>query len=258
MSCSADFASEPELMRRGRLSLKRPALRLFVFLLAPLLLASPAIVAQEPAPATFPELGATKIREGRLLTVWDVKREQGKTTGLHRHEFDEISVTLTKGAVKIGRPDGTWSIEQRRFGSVRFDSKGTVHSEEGLSATPSRAVVFQLKAVEAARWPAVMGIPGQFPRVGAVKLFETDRVVVWDQTWTAGERIARHLHYAETAAVFLAGGKLRTIDEGRPPNAPFARQPGEVLYADPPVPLKVPHEEEQVEGSPRAIWIEFK
>ena len=228
-----------------------------IFVLPALIFAAGPTSAQKAAP-TFQKSGATKIREGKLLAIWDVTREKGKPTGLHEHELEEISVTLTEGAVKIGRPDGTWSIEHRRFGSVRYDTKGTVHSEEGLSDTPWRAVVFQLKPAQAEHWPATEGIPGQFPRVGAVKLFETDRVVVWDQTWRAGERIARHLHYAETAAVFLEGGRLRTIDEGRPPNAPFARQRGEVLYADPPAPLKLPHEEEQVEGSPRAIWLEFK
>ena len=222
-----------------------------------LLLGSAAFTAQQHVPA-FPQTGATRLQDGRLLTVWDVQRHKGQPTGFERHELDEVAVTLAEGAVKVQRPDGTWSIEQRRFGSVRYLSKGIVQSEEGLSDPTSRAIVFQLKSTEPVRWPATPGIPGQFPRVGTVKLFETDRVVVWDQTWRPGERIARHLHYAQTAAVFLEGGRLRTIDDGRPPNPPFVRKPGEVLYADPPTPLALPHEEEYVDGAPRAIWLEFK
>ena len=191
------------------------------------------------------------------MIVWDVTREKGKPTAMYELPLDQVSVTLTEGAVKVTRPDGTSNIEQERFGSVRFESKGTVHSEEGVSETPSRVIVFQLKAVASPKWPITEGVPGQFPRVGAVKLFETDRVNVWDQTWRAGVRISRHLHYAQTAAVFLVGGKLRTIDEGKPPNAPFSREAGEVLGSSS-SPLQVPHEEEQVEGSPRAVWIEFK
>jgi hypothetical protein len=56
----------------------------------------------------------------------------GKPDWPRKHEFDEISVTLTEGAVKISKPDGTRSIEQRRFGSVRYESKGTVRSEERI------------------------------------------------------------------------------------------------------------------------------
>jgi hypothetical protein len=236
----------------------RVEFRVMLALLGAAMLAASATGAQTPGTSAFTDAEATKLRDGRLLTIWDVRREPGRSTGFHQHAFDEISVALTDGAVKVARPDGTWSIEQHRMGSVRFDSKGTIHSEEGLSVTPSRSIVFQLKPAEAPQWPATAGIPGQFPRVGAVKLFETDHVVVWDQTWRAGERITRHLHYRQTAAVFLEGGKLRTIDDGRPPNAPFVRQAGDILYSDAAAPLKSPHEEEQVEGSPRAIWLEFK
>jgi hypothetical protein len=219
------------------------------------LLVSPVLAQTHKGP--FPRDGAKKVNEGDRVTVWDVTREKGRPTAMYELPLDQVSVTLAEGAVKVTRPDGTSSIEQERFGSVRFESKGTVHSEEGVSDTPSRVIVFQLKDAASPGWPITEGIPGQFPRVGAVKLFETDRIRVWDQTWRAGARISRHLHYVQTAAVFLVGGKLRTMDEGRPPNAPFAREAGDVLGSSR-APIQIPHEEEQVEGSPRAIWIEFK
>lgn len=217
------------------------------------LFSSSSLAQQHPPP--FPREGAKKIIEGDRVIVWDVTREKGKRTAMVEHPLDQLSVTLTEGAVRITRPDGSSTIEQERFGAVRFETKGTVHAEEGLSDRPSRAVVFQLKPGPAPKFPVTEGIPGQFPRIGAVKLFETDRFAVWDQLWKAGERIARHLHYAPTAAVFLEGGKLRTFDEGKP-NPPFSRSPGEVIASS--GPIKIPHEEEQAEGSPRAIWIEFK
>lgn len=236
------------MSRRGVCRVGMPLIAWFLFV-------SPILAQTHTAP--FPRDGAKKVNEGDRVIVWNVTREKGKPTAMFELPLDQVSVTLTEGAVKVTRPDGTSSLEQERFGSVRLESKGTVHSEEGVSDTPSRVMVFQLKDAASPRWPIAEGIPGQFPRVGAVKLFETDRMRVWDQTWRAGVRISRHLHYVQTAAVFLVGGRLRTIEDGKPPNAPFAREAGEVLGSSS-TPLQVPHEEEQVEGSPRAIWIEFK
>ena len=47
---------------------------------------------------------------------------------------------------------------------------------------------------------------------------------------------------------------IRTIENGVP-NPPSARKAGDVIVSPS---IKVPHEEEQVEGTPRAIWVEFK
>ncbi len=86
-------------------------------------------------------------------------------------------------------------------------------------------------------------------------LLETDDFRVWDQTWSAGVRIANHFHYVPTAAVFLAGGSLQTFDE-HGANPPFARAPGDVISST--SPMEIPHAEEHVSGRPRAIWLEFK
>ena len=58
------------------------------------------------------------------------------------------------------------------------------------------------------------------------------------------------------AAVFLEGGMLRTFDEEGRPNRPFRRSRGDVLASA--GALATPQAEDQAEGRPRAIWIEFK
>jgi hypothetical protein len=210
-------------------------------------------LAQKYAPP-LPRDGAKKIQETDGFLIWDVTWENGKSTGMHQLELDQVSVTLTEGAVKVSRPDGTWSIEQERFGSVRFESKGTVVAEEGVSDEPSRAMVFQLKESVPPKRPITEGVPGQFPGVGGVKLFETDRITVWDYSWKVGVLGIRHLHYNQSAAVFLEGGTIRSFSEGVPARS-YSRKAGDVIN---PPPLKAPHQEEAVEGSPRAIFIEFK
>ena len=220
----------------------------FAGLAALFLLSALAIAQKYPA---FPAAGAKKAQDTDAVVVWDVTWTRGQSTGMCELPLDQISVTLTEGAVKIAKPDGTWSIEQRRVGSVRYESKGTVEAEEGVSDPPGREMVFQLKDFVPAKAPAVEGMPGQFPRIGATELFETDRVKVWDATWK--ERTPLHLHYTQTAAVFLDGGTIRSYSsEGE---RTFSRASGYVLMG---APIKVPHSEQQIDGSPRAIFIEFK
>jgi hypothetical protein len=219
---------------------------------AALLLFSSQVLAQK-YPPPFPRDGAKKNQESDSFVIWDVTWENGKSTGMHEHVLDQVSVFLTEGAVKITRPDGTWSIEQERIGSVLFELKGTVDAEEGASDKPSHAIVFQLKDVVPAKWPITEGIPGQYPRAGAVKLFETDRITVWDETRRRGVRSPLHLHYNQVAGVWLEGGRIRSISEGA--TEMLSKKPGEVLIGRP---RKAPHTEETVEGVPRIVAIEFK
>ena len=174
---------------------------------------------------------------------------------MQKLDMDQVFVAVTEGVIKITRPDGTWSIEEERLGSVRYEPKGTVVQEEGVSDTPCHAVVFQLKDYVPDPWPTREGVAAQFPRVNTVKLFETDRFTVWDQVWKPGEQITRHAHYHRTAAVFIEGGTLHTISDNGTVNPSFTRKPGEVISTTKYSPEA--HIEEQVSGLPRAIWIEF-
>ena len=232
----------------------------FSMVLGALLVCAPSVPAQlsEEYVAPFPRPGVLKLKETDAVTFWEVLREKGKPSPMYRLPLDQLEVTLNAGAVKFTKPDGTWRVEQQRWGTVRLVSKGTVVQEEGLSDIASRAVVFQLKEFQSRTQAPIDGIPGQFPRIGAEKLFENERINVWEQGFLLDRAITNHLHYTETAAVFLVGGKLRTRSLGQSTNPPFERHPGELLGGGSPGRMTVPHEEELVEGSPRIIWVEFK
>lgn len=237
-----------------------------------------SVAAQSPKyPAPYPRDGVLSRGENARAVAWEVLRPKGVKSSMYEIPLDQVVITLTEGAVRFTLPGGATRISHDKFGSVRFESRGTVQQEEGLSDNPSRAIVFQLKDIPLPPKPPVVdGIPGQFPRINAVKLFETDRIVVWDQVWVPNETIPYHLHYTQTVTVFLVGGKLLTRDLGRGSNPPFERHQGELLgfpraaaagaatpsgAAPSPVAvatLAVPHEEEWAGGAPRAIWIEFK
>jgi hypothetical protein len=225
-----------------------------MLLAASLFVASPTF-AQSYAPS-FPRDGAKKAFENELMTVWDVTWEKGRPTPMQEHRFDQVAVNLTDGAVKVTRPDKTWSIDQARLGSVRFEPKGTVAAEEGVSDQPRRALVVEIKSyagavvdakvTEGLKEAKAKGIPGQFPREGAIKLFENERLTVWDNRWPPGVEGPLHAHYRTVVGLFVEAGEL----------GPTAVRPvGWVNYSAPRMP---PHTEIATKGSPRAIFLEWK
>jgi hypothetical protein len=225
-----------------------------LFALGILLISPFSELAQKTTPP-FPRDGSTKVQDNDRVFTWDSALQKGKSTGMNKLDLDQVSVSLTEGAIKISRPDGTWDIEQERLGSVRYNPKGTTLQEECVSDTPCRVMVFQLKDYIPDPWPTREGIPPQFPRINTVKLFETDRFTVWDQVWKPGEPIVRHAHYHRTVTVFLQGGTIHTIPDSGIPNPPFTRSLGEVLANVTFNPDA--HIEEGLSGTPRAIWIDF-
>lgn len=225
-------------------------------LIATWLLSASTPRAQKKYADALPRDGAIKLQETDLLAFWEVLHAKGKPSAMYEVPLDQITITLTEGAIKFTKPDRASRIELQRLGSVRFESKGTVLQEEGLSEVPSREIVVQLKDMTPPKWPVTPGVPGQFPRLDAVMLFDNARIRVWDQTWLPNRPVTNHLHYTPTAAVFLSAGRFRTRDVGKPPGNPAERYIGFILPGT--SQIAVPHEEEWVAGEPRAIWIEFK
>jgi len=216
-----------------------------------LLIWSPLLHAQESEPQ-FPRDGAKKVFENDLVTAWEVTWEQGKPTGMAVRRFDQVTIILTEGAIKTIRPDNTWTVAHSAVGSVCYESQGTIASEEGVSSTARRAITIELKSFSPQRLDARFekdliekDMPGFFRE--AIKLFENDRVIVWDKTFGRGTG-AMHAHYNQFIGVFILEGVLndrpRVVGELHV-NGPDARGQGLV------------HQEE-VQKPLRGIYVEYK
>jgi hypothetical protein len=206
------------------------------------------LLAQKGAPS-FPRDGAKQLLDNQFVTIWDVTYEKGKSSGMRERVFDQVAVTLGEGAVKVIRPDSTWTTEFSNFGAVRFESKGTKAAEEGASDKPRRDIVIELKNYAVPKLDANLttelkakGMPGQFPRAEATKLLETDRVIVWDNKYRLG-RGEEHAHYHQVVGVWIEAGTLN----GSP------RTVGPVNFRAP----GPPHQEE-AQTTLRAIFVEYK
>ena len=218
-------------------------------------LASVALIASLKAqgfPPGFPREGSRKVLENSRVVIWDATWPKGKATALHEHPVDYLSVTLVEGTVKLTQRDGTSSVATAQFGGVRFNRNGVIHAEEGVSDQERRAIMVELKMVPRPA-EAVVTRSG-FPRNGATKGLENERVAVWDVTWILGQQIPRRQQGRDAVVVFLKGGVIRQSPEGAAATD-TRRNVGDVLYvsADTDVPS-----EEATQGPPRAVFIELK
>jgi quercetin dioxygenase-like cupin family protein len=203
-------------------------------------------------PPPFPREGAKKLFENDRVAVWDVVWPKGQPSPIHQHRYDQLSVTLVGGTVRVTRLDGTSTVNQSELGSVTLTAKGTVHQEEGLSETPQHKIMVELKSAAAAL-PSKDNIPAAFPREGAVKLMENDRVIAWDYTWKPGRVVPPHTDYQDMVSVFLEGGALAAPPDGG--NSAVIRTTGQVIFT--PASAQA-SSEEAVRGMPRAVILELK
>lgn len=101
---------------------------------------------------------------------------------------------------------------------------------------------------------AAQSYPPPFPRAGATKLLENERVVVWDVTWPKGQQTALHRHIYDMTGVYIApGNRLITAVDGS--KRPVTTAAGGIIWQN----RGLTHIEEGTSDEPlRAIMIELK
>jgi len=87
-------------------------------------------------------------------------------------------------------------------GTVSFVAKGQQPKVEG------RSLVIDLKDHKVAPLANPTKYPLTFPRPGAKKLFENEKVDVWDQVWESGVPTPMHFHDKDVVVWFLEAGDL--------------------------------------------------
>jgi quercetin dioxygenase-like cupin family protein len=101
---------------------------------------------------------------------------------------------------------------------------------------------------------AAQSYPPPFPRSGATKLLENDRVVVWDVTWPKGQATALHRHPYDMTGVYIEpGDRVITAVDGS--KRPVTTAAGGIVWQK----RGLTHIEEGTSEHPlRAIMIELK
>src|SRR5262245_2480836 len=141
------------------------------------------LVGGQDYPHAFPREGVRKLFENERVVAWDVRWVRDVPQPYHRHRFDMAGVYTVYGPIRVTSPDGTVSpLTPFEVPRPYFQPKGVTHKEEaiGFPGAPEReAVMLDLKDVS---FPPVTkpGVPPAFPRAGAVKAIDNERVLEWD------------------------------------------------------------------------------
>ncbi|MFL6386549.1 MAG: hypothetical protein ACJ71U_03585 [Terriglobales bacterium] len=120
---------------------------------------------------------------------------------------DRVTVQEVSGSAPAQPTD---AVVVSLAGSAAFVPKGTTPDITG------RSFVIDLKDHPVPPIENKSGYQLAFPRPGAKKLFENDRVIVWDSTWTPGVATPMHFHDKDVVVVFLEDGDLKsTTPDGK-------------------------------------------
>jgi len=159
--------------------------------------------------------------ENDRVVVWDV------TDSLAVQPFDALVVS--------------------RSGNAVFVPRGTAPK------ITERSIVIVLKDHPVAPIQNTSGYPPGFPRPGAKKVLENDRVIVWDYTWVPGVPTPMHFHDKDVVAFFLEDGDLKsTTPDGQDTVNPYTA--GTVKFNA----RNRTHTETLVRGTQRGIITELK
>jgi hypothetical protein len=96
------------------------------------------------------------------------------------------------------------SLSGPTSGTAVFLSKGETPKING------RYIVVGLKDHPSPPIANTSGYPLAFPRSGAKKILENEKVIVWDNTWVPGEAAPMHFHDKDTVAVYLEDGDVKS------------------------------------------------
>jgi hypothetical protein len=213
----------------------------------------------EDYPHAFPREGTAQLFDNERVTAWRVEWLRDIKQPIHRHRYDMAGVYLRYGPIRVTSPEGVASPQRPAFEVPRpyFQKKDITHREEMIGFAPDApqrlAVMFDLKEVSVAAVVPPAGVPTAFPREGAIKAIDNERVTEWDYTWKAGRIIPSHMHDKDSVQVFYQGGAIKfTGADGKSETKRFAF--GDARF----IPRGTMETEEAIEGSPRAITIELK
>ena len=186
------------------------------------------------------------IDNGRV-TVRDIQLSRGQPGPALEHAGDYVVLYVTGG--RIRGADGR--SQDHASGSAMAGHGGTT-SDTALDAD-AREVVVELKDSPSNTVPNATGLPPGFPREGAKKVFENDKVNVWNYTWLPGKPTPMHFHNTEVVVVYLGNGDIAaTTLDGK--KTVTHHNLGDIVFNL----ANRSHSEELVQGQMSGIMLELK
>lgn len=95
-------------------------------------------------PLAFPRPGSKKLYETPKVIVWDYTWTTGVATPMHFHDKDVVVTYLKDGSLESTTPTGEKTLNQYRFGDVRFNRNNRTHTETLVKGS-QRAIITEFK-----------------------------------------------------------------------------------------------------------------
>jgi hypothetical protein len=179
------------------------------------------------------EAATQRLFENERVVAWRLASGDNAKPLVRDGRLPGVIVTLADGAVRI------------------VDDVTTVTTRDVAPA--SAVVLIAIKSHPRDRLETPHGLTPAFPREGARRVVDNDRVTVWQVTWTKGLKTPPHFHDKDVVAIYLDPGTVRSIAlSGETAATP--RLAGDTVF----IPGGRAHIEECIDGPRRDIIIELK
>jgi hypothetical protein len=210
-------------------------------LLAALALTAAPALAQAPAPLPTPVIDNARV------TVRDIALAPGQPGPAIPHAGDYVVLYFDGGHIRGA--DGR--IKAHPAGDAAFGHGG--ETRDTAMGAPAREIVVELKQAPSNTVPNTTGLPNGFPRAGAKKIFENDKVIVWNYTWLIGKPTPMHFHNTEILVAYGGDGDIKAATpDGK--SAITHRKAGDIVYNL----ANRSHSEELVSGTASGVMLELK
>ena len=204
------------------------------------------------AKADAPAASANKVIDNDEVTVWDVTLQQGQQGPATPKDMDAVVMYLEGGAIKSEGSARSQTYE-RKFGDAVFVPKGSNVRDTLVKGGPAHQVVVWLKNVKPKTIANPTQYPAAWPRPGAVKTLENDRVTAWTYSWIDGRPAPMHFHIHQQVVAERYDGAIKTITpDGKVSVGPT--KAGEISFTEP----NRLHSEEWDSGKVSAVVLELK
>lgn len=145
------------------------------------------------------------------------------------------------------------STAARAFGDAVFVTKGSNLRDTLVKGGPAHEVVVWLKNAKSKTIPNPTKYPTAWPRPGAVKTLENNRVIAWNYSWLQGRPAPTHFHIHQQVVAYRTDGTIRTVTpDGKVTSD--EHKAGEIRFTEP----NRTHSEEWGGGRPSAVILELK
>ena len=204
-------------------------------------------VAAEPVPVL-----AAKVIDNDEVTAWDVTLKPGQQGPVTPKDMDTVVMYLEGGTIRSDGMAGSTTTDHA-FGDAVFVAKGSNSRDTLVKGGPVHEVVVWLKNVKPKTIANPTKYPTAWPRPGAVKALENERVIAWSYSWIKGRPAPMHFHIHQQVVAERYDGAIKTITpDGKAIVGPT--KAGEIRFTEP----NRLHSEEWDSGKVSAMVLELK